>query len=488
MMLARRVPIVFHFVVVVALAMTVSTVRAQQAAVAEPETKTLTVAPIFSDHMVLQRDMPIPVWGKGDPNTQIVVRFDDEIGEEVIVDENGNWRVDLPSQEAGGPHEINVLAEDDSELTFTDVLIGDVWVASGQSNMQWAVSASNNPEAEVAAADWPEIRFIDVPRKPAEDPAHSFETAGWTAVTPQTIGGFSAVAYYFGRDLHKELNVPIGLVGCNWGGTQMEAWTSKEALETSPTFAARVEADEKIPDDEKAREERLRNPHIASSLFNGMLSPVIPYGIRGAIWYQGESNAGRHAQYAELSKLMIADWRNRWGQGDFPFLLVQLAAFEPGGETWPFLREAQADTLEASNTGMAVATDIGDRTDIHPKNKQDVGRRLALVARAIAYGQDDVEYSGPVFRELEIDGGRVRLSFEHLGGGLKAEGELKGFEIAGADGKFVPAKAQIDGAQVVVSSDAVAEPTQVRYNWAAYPEGNLFNAEDLPAPPFRTNR
>jgi sialate O-acetylesterase len=486
MLIDRRAPIAIRFAAVaVALATTFQFARAQEAAVAEPESATLTVASIFSDHMVLQRDMPIPVWGKAEAGAQVTVTLG-ENSEETTADDDGHWRVDLSSHEAGGPHEVTVRAGDD-ETTFTDVLIGDVWVASGQSNMEWPVTASNDPEAEVAAADWPEIRIIDVPNVTAEDPVDAFQSAGWTAVTPQTIGGFSAVAYFFGRDLHKELNVPIGLIGCNWGGTQMEAWTSKEALETSPTFAARVEADEKIPDDEKAREERARNPHIASALFNGMLSAVIPYGIRGAIWYQGESNAGRHAEYAELSKLMIADWRNRWGQGDFPFLLVQLAAWEPGGETWPFLRESQADTLEAQNVGMAVATDIGDRSDIHPKNKQEVGRRLALAARALAYGQD-IEYSGPVFSEIKIEDGTARLSFEHLGGGLKAEGEVKGFEIAGADGKFAPAKAEIDGAQVVVSSDDVAEPTQVRYNWAAYPEGNLFNTDGLPAPPFRTKR
>lgn len=485
MNLLRRVPVAI-WLLSSALMMAVETGRAQEAAVAEPETGTLHAASIFSDHMVLQRDMPIPMWGTAEPGAEITITLG-EASETTTAGDDGRWRVEMPSLEAGGPHEVTIRAGDD-EVEFSDVLIGDVWVASGQSNMEWPVAASLNPEAEIAAADWPEIRIIDIPNRTAEDPANSFESAGWTAVTPQTIGGFSAVAFFFARDLHKELNVPIGLIGCNWGGTQMEAWTSKEALQTSPTFTDRVEADEKIPDDEKARAERAQNPHIASALFNGMLSPVIPYGIRGAIWYQGESNAGRHGEYAELTKLMVADWRNRWGQGDFPFLLVQLAAWEPGGDSWPFLREAQADSLEAQNVGMAVTTDIGDRTDIHPKNKQEVGRRLALVARALAYGQEDVEYSGPVVRELEIADGKARLSFEHLGGGLKAEGELKGFEIAGADGKFVPAQAEIDGAEVIVSSDEVSEPTQVRYNWAAFPEGNLLNAEGLPAPPFRTQR
>jgi sialate O-acetylesterase len=218
-----------------------------------------------------------------------------------------------------------------------------------------------------------------------------------------------------------------------------------------------------------------------------MISPLIPYGIRGVIWYQGESNAGRHGEYAELSKLMISDWRKRWDQEDFPFLLVQLAAWEPGGDNWPPLREAQLETLELPNTGMAVAIDIGDKTDIHPKDKQEVGRRLALAARGIAYGEK-IEYSGPVYRKMDVADGKARLSFDHVGGGLKAEGELRGFEVAGEDEKYVPAKAAIDGAQVVVWSDGIAKPQAVRYAWAAFPDANLYNGEGLPAVPFRTKK
>jgi sialate O-acetylesterase len=462
--------------------------RAQQAAVAEPEQaqSTIALASVFSDHMVLQRDMEIPVWGEADPGAEVRVTFDDEVTH-ATADDEGRWQANLESREAGGPHELTVTVGDD-EVKLTDVLVGDVWVASGQSNMEWPVAASDNAETEAATADWPEIRFIDVPNQTGDKPRNSFETPGWQAVTPQNIGRFSAVAYFFGRDLHKELKVPVGLIGCNWGGTPMEAWTSREALESSPTFAPLVKAADAPPADDKAAEDRRRGPqNQPSALFNGMTSAVIPYAIRGVIWYQGESNAGRANQYAELSKLMIADWRNRWGQGDFPFLLVQLSAWEPGGDGWPLLREAQVDTLETPNTGMAVAIDIGHRTDIHPKNKQEVGRRLALAARAVAYGQDLV-YSGPMFRELTIENGKARLSFDHLGGGLTTVGELKGFEIAGADGKFVPATATIDAANVIVASDRVPEPTQVRYNWAAFPDGNLYNAEGLPAVPFRSKR
>ena len=445
-----------------------------------------SLASIFSDHMVLQRDMKVPIWGAAAPGAKVVVQIGDD-KQEATADDDGNWRVAMKPLDAGGPHSVHV-ASGDQELELKDVLAGDVWVASGQSNMEWPVTASKDPDSEIAAADWPEIRFIDVPNETGDKPAARFESAGWQACKPETIGQFSAVAYFFGRDLHKELNVPIGLIGCNWGGTLMETWTSREALESSKTFKPMVEADDEAAKKTEDAAKRKENPNRPAALFNGMLSTVIPYGIRGAIWYQGESNAGNHQQYAELSKLMIADWRNRWGQGDFPFLLVQLAAFEDGSANWPYLREAQTDTLQSPNTGMAVATDIGDEKDIHPKNKQQVGARLALAARKVAYGEELV-YSGPMYREMESADGAVRLSFDHIGGGLKAEGgAVKGFEVAGADGKFVPAEAKVDGAQVVVNSKDVPEPKAVRYNWVAFTQGNLANAEGLPAVPFRTSR
>jgi sialate O-acetylesterase len=469
-------------------ALTCSTpVRAQ--AVGEPATKT-ALASIFSDHMVLQRDMEIPIWGTADPGAEVTVTLRDESAE-ATADDDGKWRANLPSMEAGGPHELTVKVGDET-TTLSDVLIGDVWVASGQSNMEWSVTNSDNAEKEIADADYPEIRFVDVPNVVSDKPLDSFESHGWQAVTPRNIGNFSAVAYFFARNLQKELDVPIGLIGCNWGGTRMEAWTSREALLSSETFAPIVKADEAEPENEEAAKWRKERAHDRPAyLFNGMTSAIIPYGIRGVIWYQGESNAGKANEYAELSKLMIADWRSRWDEGDFPFLLVQLAAWEPGGDSWPYLREAQTDTLEAPNVGMAVAIDIGHRTDIHPRNKQEVGRRLALAAQAIAYGDDDVVYSGPMFSEIAIEDGKAKLTFEHVGGGLKSGAEggaLDGFEIAGEDGKFVPAHAEIDGEVVVVSSDDVKEPTQVRYNWAAFPGGNLFNAEGLPAVPFRSQR
>jgi sialate O-acetylesterase len=447
----------------------------------------LSLASIFSDHMVLQRDVKLPIWGKAAPGAKVTVRLG-ETSQDATADANGAWRVTFEPLKSGGDAlELSVSSGDDA-VQYKDILVGEVWVASGQSNMEWPVKLANEPEKEIAAANWPQIRIIDVPNVTADAPADSFKTDGWKPVTPETISEFSAVAYFFGRDLHENLKVPVGLIGCHWGGTPMEAWTSREALESSPTFKEATAASFNPPASPEEAEQRANMaPHLPARLYNGMLSAVIPYGIRGAIWYQGESNAGRHQQYAELSKLMIGDWRKRWGLGEFPFLLVQLAAFEPGGESWPPLREAQLETLQLPNTGMAVATDVGDRTDIHPKDKQSIGKRLALAARGTVYGEDLV-YSGPVFSKMAVNGSKATLTFEHVGSGLKADGDLRGFEVAGPDGKFVPATASIEGEQVVVHSDAVAEPKVVRYNWAAFPDGNLFNAEGLPATPFRTSK
>jgi sialate O-acetylesterase len=447
----------------------------------------LALASIFSDHMVLQRELQAPIWGTAAPGAKVTVEIAGR-KQEATADSDGKWRLKLdPLKASSEPLELNVSAGDQS-VRMTDILVGDVWVASGQSNMEWYVSSSDNPEKEIADANWPKIRIVDVPNVAKDEPADSFESAGWKPVTPETIPQFSAVAYFFGRELHERLDVPIGLIGTNVGGTPMEAWTNREALESSETFRDETAQSFSPPStNDAANDRKAKASHLPARLYNGMVAPIIPYGVKGAIWYQGESNAGRHQQYAELSKLMITGWRNQWGQGDFPFLLVQLAAFQPGGDNWPPLREAQCETLKVPNTGMAVAIDIGHPTDIHPKDKQTVGKRLALAARAVAYGEK-VVHCGPTYRDMSASGGKITLSFDSIGGGLKAEGELRGFEIAGADGKYVPAKAAIEGDKVVVSSEAVAEPKMVRYNWAAYPDGNLYNAEGLPAVPFRTSK
>jgi sialate O-acetylesterase len=291
------------------------------------------------------------------------------------------------------------------------------------------------------------------------------------------------VGYFFARKLHEDLNVPVGIINTSWGGTICEAWTSREALQTDADFK---------PILDRSAQFKAGNPNQAAVLYNGMVAPIIPYGIRGAIWYQGESNHGRAAQYAKLFPAMIEDWRERFGQGDFPFLFVQLAPFQYGNEDpriLPELWEAQTKTLSLKNTGMAVTTDIATLNDIHPKNKQDVGKRLALWALANTYGKKDVVYSGPLYDSFDVEGSKVRLKFKHVDGGLVAKDDkpLSHFEIAGEDQKFVPAEAKIDGDSIVVSSDQVAKPVAVRFAWSKTAEPNLFNKAGLPASPFRTD-
>jgi len=307
----------------------------------------------------------------------------------------------------------------------------------------------------------------------------------WFECGPETVGGFSGVAYFFGRDLQKALDVPIGLIHTSWGGTVAEAWTPKSALEADPKLKGLIPTDIKIDDNKP-------NANQGTVLYNGMIAPLIPYGIKGAIWYQGESNAGRAEQYETLFPTMIKSWRKDWNQGEFPFFFVQLAPFmkiekDPTDTAWARLREAQRLTLKLDKTGMAVITDVGDEKDIHPKQKEPVGARLALAARAIAYGEK-IEYSGPTYDSMKVADGKAILSFKHLGGGLVAKGDaLTGFTIAGDDKVFYNAEAMIQGDTIVVSSSQVAKPVAVRFGWANYPVVNLWNKEGLPASPFRTD-
>lgn len=434
------------------------------------------LAKIFGSQMVLQRDIPAPIWGWADPGEEVTVTIGDTKAA-ATADAEGKWSVKLPAMAAGEPRVITVAGK--NTITLEDVLVGEVWVCSGQSNMAMSVGSSNNAQEEIAAADYPAIRLFTVGRKPAESPLDDCSGA-WTACSPQSVAGFSAVGYFFGRKLHQELDVPIGLVNCSWGGTIAEAWTSHEALTGEPDFE---------PILERGAEFKPGNPNQASNLFDGMLHPIIPLGIRGAIWYQGESNCARAKQYRKLFPTMISDWRNQWGQGDFPFLFVQLAPFRYGhdpaflAELW----EAQLSTLSLPNTGMAVITDIANLTDIHPKNKQDVGLRLALWALGETYGQDIV-YSGPLYDSMSVEDSKVCLRMKHVGGGLVARGgPLTHFTIAGQDGAFQEATAVIDGDAIVVSAAGVDKPLAVRFGWSQEAEPNLFNAEGLPASPFRTD-
>lgn len=476
---------------------------------------------VFGENMVLQRGVKVPVWGKADAGEEVTVTFGKQ-SVKATADKDGKWKAELEPLEAGGPFELTVAGK--NTLTLKNVLVGDVWICSGQSNMEWVVKNSANAADEIAKADLPQIRHIKVPRAIALEPKDNIPAAKWEVCTPQTVGTFTAVGFFFARELHQELKVPIGLINSSWGGTPAEAWTSREALEAEADLKIYNERADKMADDypkQKANYEKViekwkadvekakaegkpepkkpnppsepdKNAHRASVLYNGMLKPLVPAAFKGAIWYQGESNAGRAYQYRKLFPTMIGDWRKQWGAGDFPFLFVQLANFMarkpgPAESNWAELREAQAMTLSLPKTGMAVIVDIGDEKDIHPKNKQDVGKRLALAAQAIAYGKE-IEFSGPMYDSMAVEGSAVRLKFKHLGGGLDAKGgDLKGFQIAGEDKKWVWAQAKIDGETVVVTNEKVEKPVAVRYAWADNPDCNLYNKAGLPASPFRTD-
>jgi sialate O-acetylesterase len=475
---------------------------------------------IIGDNMVLQQHAKIPIWGTADAGEKVTVTLR---GQKLstTADSAGKWQVRLNPLDIGEPLEITIAGK--NTIRLQNVLVGEVWVCSGQSNMQWSVKASANPDAEIASAEYPNIRLFSVKRTVAEKPLSDVE-GEWVACRPETVADFSAVGYFFGRELHKTLNVPIGLIHTSWGGTPAESWTSHPKLARGADFKPILDRWTKIlaeyplakanydqqsaqweKDAEKAKSEgqepprRPRaplgpdHPHRPAGLYNGMIAPLIPYAIQGAIWYQGESNAGRAYQYRKLFPAMIQDWRQAWGQGDFPFLFVQLANWleiktDPVESSWAELREAQSMTLSLPKTAMAVAIDIGEADDIHPKNKQEVGRRLALAARSI-YGQEMV-YSGPIYTSMKIENAKIRLHFKYADGGLMAKGgeTLKGFSIAGKDHKFVWAQAKIDGDTVVVWSDAVPDPVAVRYAWADNPVCNLYNNAGLPASPFRTDK
>ena len=617
--------------------------------------------PLFSDDMVLQRGQSDPVWGWTTPGATVHVSVAGKSAS-AVAGADGAWMAKLPLLPTGGPYTLR--AEGPQTAILVNVQVGDVWVCSGQSNMEFGIGNATNADQEIAAANYPKIRLFMVQHNVKLDPQAIAPVAPWVVCTPQSVkqggwNGFSAVGYFFGRDLYENQHVPIGLIETDWGGTPAEAWTSGPALTKMPDFRAVVAQlgsggsgsvtasmaqqmsawytkndlgaaghwadwsdpatdasawptmalpvlfqDAGIPElsqfngiiwfrrtvdlpaDAAGKDVTLhfladdndttwvngtqvgategynvpRAYHIPAgvlkagpntliirvldtggkggiygdpaglslevpggrtvslvgpwqyqagvsltkatplphgpvdqntptTLFNGMVNPLIPFGIKGAIWYQGEANAGRAYQYRTLLPAMIGDWRARWGEGNFPFYIVQLANWAPGGDSWPELQEAQWLTAKnVPNVGIATAIDIGDASDIHPKNKQEVGRRLALIAEAQAFGEK-VEDSGPLYKAMTVDGGAVRLTFTHLGGGLtsKADALLTGFTIAGADRKFVPADAHIDGDAIVVSSAQVAAPVAVRYAWAADPAISLYNKAGLPALPFRTD-
>ena len=485
-----------------------------------PAAADVTLPHVLGSNMVVQRDVPVPVWGWAEPGEAVTVT----LGESEVAataDADGRWTVTLPAMDPGGPHKITVSGKNTIELT--NVLVGEVWFCSGQSNMAWALATTKNARDEIAAADYPDIRLFHVPRQTSGLPSPDVN-ASWQPCNPDTVPKFSAVAYFFGRELHTQLDVPVGLINASWGGTRIGPWTAPAGFASVPKLqhiADKIE--QATPDHDKAmartieaievwlpsaREALDAGEHIApppvwpkhplegpwspTGLYNGMVHPVVPFAIRGAIWYQGESNLGDGMMYHEKMKALINGWRKAWDQGDFPFYFVQLAPcnYGDGPLRLPGIWEAQTATLSLPNTGMAVTTDIATVHNIHPPNKQDVGRRLALWALAKTYGQSGLVYSGPLYKSMSVEDNKVRISFDHVGGGLASRDDkpLTWFEIAADDKKFVEAQAAIDDGTVLVWSDEVAVPVAVRFGWNQVAQPNLMNKEGLPASPFRTDQ
>jgi len=483
---------------------------------------------MFGDHMVLQQGIKNKVWGKADPGEAVTVTLGGKT-QSTTAGADGAWHVFLdPVQEYGGPHTLTVTGK--NTVTFNDVLIGEVWVCAGQSNMQWSVNQVNDPDLEKAAAKFPNIRLISVPQVGTQEPQWNF-SGKWQQCSPETVGNFSAVGYLFGRQLHQTLGVPVGLINNAWGGSAAEAWVKREKIAGHERLkaiherwakiegeypAAKADFEKKLAEwkeaAEKAKAEgkpappqpgnpdgQMKGNIRPGNIHAGVLTPSIGYGIRGVIWYQGESNADRAYQYRDLFPVMIKSWREEWGLGDFPFYWVQLADFlpekpEPAESAWAELREAQTMTMKAlPNTGEAVIIDIGEGNDIHPKNKQDVAKRLARWALAETYKTPGIICRSPLYKSMEKQGSKIVLSFDNVASNARAwrpfdVAELRGFTIAGADRKFVVAKASIlpDG-RIEVSSDAVPDPVAVRYAWADNPVCNMYSAAGLPLTPFRTD-
>lgn len=480
---------------------------------------------LFAKQMVLQRDQPIPVWGWADPGEAITVKLGE--GERATTaGADGSWKVVLPARSAATGLKLSIVGS--NSFTFDEVSVGEVWLCAGQSNMVFPLSRLKDAEREIAQADFPNIRIFKVGMNP--QPTPQTETKGrWVACNPAEAKNVSAVAYYFARELNEELQVPIGVILSAAGGSPAESWLSPEAIQAVPDARPYLEEWGNLlaeyPAAAETYEKKLFPEWLAASaqakaegkpvpprpavplgpmdskhpgnLFNGMIAPLIPFSIRGVIWYQGESNAPRASAYGTLLPALIQDWRSRWGQGDFPFLLVQLPNFKApqtrpveAGD-WPTIRESQAEALKLPHTGMICAIDLADPenpADIHPHNKRDVASRLAGLALAEVYGQKVIG-SGPVFTHVKVAGNALRVSFAHTDGGLMPkEGGLKGFAIAGADGKWEWADAVIDGDEVVLSHPAIPQPVNARYAWASNPIGNLRNGAGWPAFPFRTDR
>ena len=498
--------------------------------IAAPAVADVTMPHVFGSHMVLQRDQAIPVWGWADPEEKVSVQIGDQPAVTTAADQAGAWHVALPAMQAGGPFTVKIAGK--NAIALEDVWAGEVWLCSGQSNMEMVVASCLNPQQEIATANYPKIRHIAVPKSVASVPAKDFP-GQWQVCSPETAGGFTACGYFMARELHKRLNVPVGLVHSSWGGTRIEPWTTPAgfaqvpALEDIRQMIAKADPHSAIYKDglgkyldrleawtqatrQSIAQEKLVTampefppefvPLAArpdahgqpTTLYNAMIHPLVPFGIRGAIWYQGESNHVEGRLYTEKMKALINGWRQLWGS-ELPFYFVQIAPFPYGNENPVVLAEfweAQSAALKIPNTGMVVTSDIGDYNDIHPRNKQEVGRRLALLALKNVYGQNDVVCSGPTFKSMALEGDKIRVRFDNIGSGLASrDGKpLDWFEIIGPQTDWTKADAAIEGDSVVLSSDKVKAPVAMRFAWDKSAEPNLMNKEGLPASAFRSGK
>ena len=443
----------------------------------------------FNDNMVLQRNETVAIWGHDKPNVQIKVAGSWGNSASIKSDEKGGWKLKLQTPEAGGPHKLIINGSD--EIVFSNVLIGEVWLCSGQSNMDMPLkgygnnSSINGGNEAILNSTNNQIRFFDTERKVSLEPLDNV-TGQWQAAAPATVGDFSATAYFFGVKLNRILNVPIGLIHSSWGGSNVEAWTDKQTL----LAFKEIKMPDHIPQVSKDKKPAFQTPTL---LFNGMIKPFIPFSIKGVIWYQGESNVFTSETYKERFTAMIQSWRTLWKQENMPFYFVQIAPWdytEYGKFNSAFLREAQVQTLQTvDNVGMAITMDIGDCVDIHPAEKKLVGDRLAYWALAKSYGIEGFAFSGPIYKSMSITDKKIKLDFEYSANGLSSSKEIiAGFAIAGADKVFHAAIAKINKDKtVMVWSDKVQKPVHVRYAFDNCTEGSLINTEGLPASSFRTD-
>jgi sialate O-acetylesterase len=472
---------------------------------------------LIADRMVIQRGLPVHIWGRAEPGEAITVEFRGDT-RRAATDLLGRFSVYLPPGAAGGP--FSMVVSGTNTITLQDILVGDVWVAAGQSNMEWPIAWAGDARTELAQARYPRIRLVRATHKVSDYPMPDLNAELWRACTPESAATFSAVGYHFARLIQADQNVPIGIIQTAWGGTPLDAWTSLHAISADPQLMPVIaewdammrqhaidllryhrEAKdwEKLIPTYKAQHKQLppapqkpvgpAGPWKPASLYNAMVAPITPMPIRGVIWYQGEANGSnkRAPYYGRLFEAMIRDWRAAWGIGDFPFLFVQLAAYNAPESSWPELREGQRSALALTNTAMVVTIDVGTPDNIHPPDKKTVGTRLSLAARALAY-REQIEYSGPLPRQVTCEPASLRVWFDHAAGLTARGGDVRGFEIAGADRKYSPAEGRIEDGTVILRSGAVPEPIYVRYAFKDNPDGNLFNAAGLPASPFRHER